>query len=59
MEKDSGQYCYEPYPTASKQNTLKREPSKRKKGDDIESCKCFGMLYNRAVASTQIIICRC
>lgn len=46
MEKDSGQYCYETYPAVSKQNTnsLKREPGKRKKGEDVDSCKCFGAI---------------
>ncbi|KAJ8974323.1 hypothetical protein NQ317_002045 [Molorchus minor] len=42
MEKDSGHFCYDPYPTVSKQNTnsLKRE---KKKGEKDEAkCCCVG-----------------
>lgn len=45
MDKDLTHYQYEPYPIIAKQNntnsnTLKRD--KRKKSEDITSCKCFG-----------------
>lgn len=42
MEKDSGHFCYDPYPTVSKQNTnsLKRDVEKGKKEET--SCCCFG-----------------
>ncbi|XP_072381657.1 potassium channel subfamily K member 18 [Diabrotica undecimpunctata] len=41
MEKDSGHFCYDPYPTVSKQNTnsLKRDVTKKKKEE--KSCCCF------------------
>lgn len=47
MEKDSGHYCYDPYPTVSKQNTnsLKRDVNKKKKEE--RSCCCFGKKTRR------------
>lgn len=46
MDKDSGHYCYDPYPTVSKTNTtgntLKRDTTKTKKKERVESCNCFG-----------------
>nr|XP_023029480.1 TWiK family of potassium channels protein 7-like [Leptinotarsa decemlineata] len=42
MEKDTGPFCYDPYPTVSKQNTnsLKKESITKK--DEGKSCCCFG-----------------
>ncbi|KAJ8958457.1 hypothetical protein NQ318_002245 [Aromia moschata] len=42
MEKDSGHFCYDPYPTVSKQNTnsLRREKKSSKKEEG--SCCCLG-----------------
>ncbi|XP_057669482.1 potassium channel subfamily K member 18 isoform X1 [Diorhabda carinulata] len=42
MEKDTGHFCYDPYPTVSKQNTnsLKLDVNKKKKEE--KSCCCFG-----------------
>lgn len=47
MEKDSGHYCYDPYPTVSKQNTnsLKRETTKKKQEDS--KCCCFNRKARR------------
>lgn len=55
MDKDSGHYCYEPYPAISKSNntnSLKRDNNKKvtKKSttsssassSDVDDCKCFG-----------------
>lgn len=53
MDKDSGHYCYEPYPAISKTNntnSLKRDNKKITKKtsssssspNDIDECKCFG-----------------
>lgn len=47
MDKDTGHYCYEPYPTISKANntnSLKRDNKKtnNKKPSEIDECKCFG-----------------
>lgn len=44
MDKDSGHYCYEPYPAVSKTNntnSLKRD-NKKKKSPEIDDCRCFG-----------------
>lgn len=47
MEKDSSHYCYDPYPTVSKQNTnsLKRDKTGKKKED--EKCCCFNRKARR------------
>ncbi|KAG5879742.1 hypothetical protein JTB14_021491 [Gonioctena quinquepunctata] len=47
MEKDSGPFCYDAYPTVSKQNTssLKRESGKKK--EEGKSCCCFGKKTRR------------
>nr|CAH7766271.1 unnamed protein product [Callosobruchus chinensis] len=47
MEKDSGHYHYDPYPTVSKQNTnsLKRDTAKKKKEES--SCCCFSKKARR------------
>nr|CAI5852332.1 unnamed protein product [Callosobruchus analis] len=47
MEKESGHYHYDPYPTVSKQNTnsLKRDTAKKKKEES--SCCCFNKKARR------------
>lgn len=43
MEKDSGQYCYEPYPAVAKTNSLKRDKVKKQpKNKNNGSCNCLG-----------------
>ncbi|CAG9820578.1 unnamed protein product [Phaedon cochleariae] len=47
MEKDTGHFCYDPYPTVSKQNTssLNGDPSKKTK--EAKCCCCFGKRTKR------------
>lgn len=50
MEKDSGRYRYEPYPTVGKQNNGNTSSLKKDSKDSKESagcCKCFGSKKNQ------------
>lgn len=62
MDKDSGHYCYETYPSVTKTNTnsLKSIDNKMKKKKEIKTCDCFGSKKRKAFftgLATNIGIC--
>lgn len=62
MDKDSGHYCYETYPSVTKTNTnsLKSVDTKMKKKKEIKTCDCFGSKKRKAFftgLATNIGIC--